>query len=66
MQYKSIIESDAEEDEKIFEVKFEDSKDSENILLMTNKEMGIFNYKKGIYEKKLNAKILGMDMIYVF
>ena len=56
LQYKRIIESDDEEDSKIFEVKFKDSKDSENILLMTNKEMGIFNYKKGIYEKKIESE----------
>ena len=50
LQYKSIIET---EDEEIYTVKFEDSKDSETILLMTDKEMGIFNYKKGIYETKI-------------
>ena len=51
--YKSTIEID---DEEIYKVKFEDSKDSENILLMTDKEMGIFNYKKGIYETKIICK----------
>jgi len=52
LQYKSIIGT---EDEEINKVKFEDSKDSENILLMTDKEMGIFNYKKGIYETKIEC-----------
>ena len=56
LQYKSYIGTDDEEDEKIYKVKFEDSKDSENIMLMTDKEMGIFNYKKGIYEKKIECK----------
>ena len=53
LQYKSIINTG---DEEIYEVKFEDSKDSETILLKTDKEMGIFNYKKGIYEKKIICK----------
>ena len=53
LQYKSVIDT---EDEEIYEVKFQDSKDSETILLMTDKEMGIFNYKKGTYETKIMCK----------
>ena len=53
LQYKSFIDT---EDEKLYEVKLKNSKDSENILLMTDKEMGIFNYKKGIYKTKIICK----------
>jgi len=59
LQYKSIIY--IEDEERVYEVKFEDSKDSENILLVTNIEMGIFNYKKGIYEKKIMCKEFGNE-----
>ena len=52
LQYTSIIDTS---DEEIFSVKFEANKDSENIILMTDKRMGIFNYKKGIYEKKIDC-----------
>ena len=46
LQSKAIIDTG---DEEIYSAKFEHSKDSETIILMTDIEMGIFNYKKGIY-----------------
>ena len=50
LQSKAIIDTG---DEEIYSAKFEHSKDSETIILMTDIEMGIFNYKKGIYETKI-------------
>ena len=53
LQYKSIIYKSIIDLGGTNKVKLEDSKDSENILLMTDKVMGIFNYKKGIYKIKI-------------